>query len=632
MSRNHDALVARLTEYARLHPRMYLARVAALAVLGYAYLFGVLVLLAALTAGAVWMMTHNLGTWAALKLGIPVVVLAWIIGKSLWVRFTPPQGIELRPAEAPALFAEIERVRTAMQAPRVHRVLIDDDYNAGVNQYPRLGVFGWYRTDLVLGLPYLGSMPLDEYRAVLAHEFGHVSRAHGRFGAWIARVHTTWLRLMGELDRKNHPALSLFSRFFDWYAPYFEAYTAVLRRAQEFEADRMAQAVSPGAAAPALCRGEVASRYLEREFWPGVFNRVRDEMEPPPAVHAQLLDAVRTAHTHQKAREWMDEALAGTTAAWDTHPALRERVAALGLEPVLPGAFTESAAEALLGSRVRPLADRLTHAWRGAVAPSWLNQHRYLQQIRTQLAELEARAEPLSSTDRRERVWLTAELHGDRVALPMARALLGTEHEDASIHYLLGRALAAENDEAALPHLERAVSLDPELTPVAFATAAGLLGLLGRTREARSYADRADEYQQILALAAEERSPHNLRPKDTFLPHVLAPELLARMRAAVALPSVRRAYVVRKRVKHLPQRPLYIVGLVLPAGRLRLASTTRRIVDQVTQGLADFPAECIVMALDASLRHFGPPLRKVAGSEVYRADSLWRRIWRPATA
>lgn len=632
MPPNYEALVARLSEYARLHPRMYRARVAGLAVLGYAYLFGALILLSALIAGAVWMILHNVGAWAAIKLAIPVAVLTWMIGRSLWVRFAPPEGIELQPAEAPALFAEIERVRTAMKAPRVHRVLINDAYNAGVSQYPRLGVFGWYRTYLVLGLPHLASMPLDEYRAVLAHEFGHVSRAHGRFGAWIARVHTTWLRLMGELDRKNHWAHALFSRFFHWYAPYFEAYTAVLRRAHEFEADRMAEAVSPGGAATSLCRGEVTALYLEREFWPGVFAGTLHEMEPPRGVHAQLLEAVRTAHEHAKAREWMDEALAGTTFVWDTHPALRERLAALGLDAALPAAFGESAAQALLGSRVRPLADRLTHQWRRAVGPYWLDQHRRAREITRQLAELEGKPEPLTSADQRERVWLTAELHGDLVAVPMARALLGTEHEDASIHYLLGRALAAEKDEAALPHLEQAVRLDPELTVPACATAARLLELLGRAAEAQAYARRANEYQQLLADAAAERSPNNLRPKDTFLPHGLTPEQLELVRARVGVPGIKRVYIVRKWVKRFPEKPLFVVGLVFPAGRLRSGGETQRRVDQVAQGLAGVLGERIVLALDGALTHFGPPLRKVAGSEVYRADSLWRRVRRRAAA
>lgn len=621
---NYDALVARLTEYARLHPRMYRARVAGLAVLGYVYLFAALAVLSLLVAGAVWLILNNVGAAAAINFAVPAAVLAWMIGKALWVRFTAPEGLVLRPGEAPALTAEIEHVRRAMKAPRVHHVLITDDYNAGVNQYARLGVLGWYRTYLLLGLPYMASMPPEEYRAVLAHEFGHVSRAHGRFNAWIVRVHTTWLRLMEEMDRKNHWAQSLFNRFFHWYAPYFEAYTAVLRREHEFEADRMADEVSRGASGPSLCRSEVTGRYLQRAFWPDVFARTVREMEPPTGVHAQLMEAVRTAHEHPQARQWLDEAAAQTTYVWDTHPALRERLAALGLEPAMPPAFERSAAEALLGPRLRPLADRLTSDWRRAVGPYWLDQHRRAIELSKQLAELEARTEPLSPREEADRVWLTAELHGEKVAVPMARALLDADQEDGYLHYLLGRSLAADNDEAALPHLERAMAMDHEFTPAACAVAMGLLERLGRDDEAKAYGGRIADYHRMMADAQAERTTEALQPTDRFLPHGLDEDALAELRAQVALPGVKTAYLVRKEVAHFPEKPVFVLALVpgWSANQLVPGNSSQRLVERVIERV-QLPGTRIGIVLELGQRRFYRPIREVPGAEVYRAPSLF---------
>lgn len=618
---NYEALVARLTEYARLHPRTYRARVAGLAVLGYAYLVGAVVLLALLIAGAVWIILNNVGAYIAAKAALPFIVLTWMIGKALWVRFTPPEGLPLRPDEAPALMAEIEHVRRAMQAPRVHRVLIDDAYNAGVYQYPRLGVFGWYRTYLLLGLPYMASMPPDEYRSVLAHEFGHVSRAHGRFGAWIARVNNTWHRLMEELDRKNHWAQSLFSRFFRWYGPYFDAYTAVLRRANEFEADRMAEEVSRGASGRSLCRGELVGRYLERAFWPDVFARTVKEMEPPKGVHVQLVQAVRTAHEHPSARDWLDEALRQKTEVWDTHPALPERLAALGLEPAVPGAYEKSAAEVLLGDRLRPLADRLTSGWRAAVTPYWRQQHQRAVETAKKLAELERKAD-LTPADHRERVWLTAELHGDRVAVPLARALVDAEQEDASIHFLLGRTLAEEGDEGALPHLERAMALEHEFTTPACAIAASLLRRGEREDEARRYVRRLEDYHQMVAEAQRERSTEALRPTDRLLPHGLDGEKLAEVRAQLAAAGVRRAYLVRKHVVTLPENPLFIIALAprWVGGNLLPGGSSERMVNRVAESVR-LPGSWIVLMLEMGNRRFAKPIRAVPGAEVFAAGA-----------
>lgn len=623
MSPSYDNLVARLTEYARRHPRGYRVRVAALALLGYAYLFAIAALLAALVAGLLWLTLNSFGRVLAIKLAIPVVLLLGFIGKALWVKFTPPAGLELRPGDAPRLMAEIEAVRTAMRAPRVHRVLIDDKFNAGVSQYPRWGIFGGYRVYLVLGLPLLAALPTDEFRAVLAHEFGHVSRAHGRFGAWILRVQHTWSRLVGELDETNHPAQWLFTGFFGWYAPYFKAYTTVLSRANEFEADAMAARISPGAVGPSLCRIQVAARFLKHSFWPDVLAQARTSPEPPPGVHRRLMGAMREAGSHPLAAEWLAEGLRQPTRIDDSHPATAERLAAVGAEPAPAPAFQRSAAEDLLGDRAELLASVLNRLWANEVRPYWREQHRSAAGAAVTLEALQSRAEPLSPEEHGERVRMTAALHGDRAAVPMARALLDADQGDASVHLLLGRALAAESDLAALPHLDRAMELDDELTLPACAAATALLERLARDAEAAPYHRRMAIYQERMRQAKRERTFPMLTPNDRFIPHGLNAEQLASVRAAVGIAGIRRAYVVRKRVKHFPEQPLYVIGL-LPTFGIKLPSTVERTAQAVLNGLT-LPGTSLVLTVDGDQGKYRRAFRDVHAAEVYRAPSLLAR-------
>lgn len=616
--------LAQLAEYARSHPRAYRARVAALALLGYAYLLAAVTLLAGVVALLVFFILKNFGAYIILKAAIPVLVLIWIIGKSLWVRIVPPAGIALHPGGVPKLMAEIEDVRRAMQAPRVHHVLIDDRFNASVSQVPRLGVFGWYRVYLVIGLPMLAALTPDEFRAVLAHEFGHVSRAHGRFGAWIYRVKGTWFRLMGEMDDKNHPAQTLFTRFFQWYAPYFETYTSVLSRAQEFEADEMSARISPAGAGPSQCRIEVVARFLDRSFWPDVYAATRTTGTPPTDVHARMLRALPAAAAHPSAAAWLEEGLCQPTRDGDTHPSATERLAVMGAQPALPPVVETSAAQVLLGGRAEGLAKELGRMWAAQAREYWQDQHRRAVEITEKLAALEGRAEPLTREEHSERIWMTAELHGDRVAVPMARAFLDAEQEDASVHFLLGRALAEENDEGALVHLERAMSLDAEFTPPACSVAAALLHRRGRDDDARPFYARMNAYGKMMDEAQAERSAEMLSPGDVFLQHGLDAEQLAAVRQAVAVRGVKAAYVVRKRMQHFPDEPTYVVGLV-PTGGIKSSESSSRLVQHVLERLS-LRGTAIVITIAKSQRAYGPALRGVHASEVFRAPSLLERV------
>lgn len=223
-----EALVYRLEARAAEEPVAYRLRVLAWAALAYAYVGGVLMLalgLAALLVGALFLAGRGHGALLELvvKAGLPLGTLAFAILRALWVRMDPPQGIALSAAEHPELFAAIERIRRHMQAPRAHRVLLTHDYNAAVVQHPRLGVLGWPRNFLILGLPLLQALSREQLEAVLAHEYGHLSGSHGKLGGWIYRTSVTIERLYRKMEAERHWASFVFLPFFRWYWPRFNA-------------------------------------------------------------------------------------------------------------------------------------------------------------------------------------------------------------------------------------------------------------------------------------------------------------------------------------------------------------------------------------------------------------------------
>lgn len=287
-----EALVRRLEPQARARPAAYRRKVVLLALLGYAFIATLLLLLLGLGVLVVVLAFSSSGL--LLKFLIPIGALFFVILRALYVKVTPPEGVRLSRKQAPKLFSMIDEVRKRIRGPRVHDVRVDGDTNASVVQVPRaLGIFG-SRNYLVLGLPYLNALSPDQMRAVVAHELGHLSRAHGRFGVFVYRVRATWFSLLHGLEMRKSMWTGLVHRFFLWYVPYFNAYTLPLARAHEFEADDAAvDAAGKEATGASLVKGMLAARWAQESYWPGVFRRVLDEPAPPQTALAPMAEGNR---------------------------------------------------------------------------------------------------------------------------------------------------------------------------------------------------------------------------------------------------------------------------------------------------------------------------------------------------
>jgi Zn-dependent protease with chaperone function len=172
-----EEFVARLSHLqpmAEANPAGYRRRVWFWALLGYSFILLMLVGtvgLIALTIG-IGLFTRTIGViWKVVAL---LVVFAWKVLRSLWVRFEAPEGLPLTAAEAAPLLELLQQQTRALKAPRVHQVLLTDDFNAAAVQVPRLGILGWPRNYVLVGLPLLQALTPTQAAAVVGHELGHL--------------------------------------------------------------------------------------------------------------------------------------------------------------------------------------------------------------------------------------------------------------------------------------------------------------------------------------------------------------------------------------------------------------------------------------------------------------------------
>ncbi len=624
-----DSLVAYLEDYAAKHPTRYLLRVGLLAVLGYAYLLIIVAALLLVIFAVV--MTGRINFLVIKLLWIPLLLVA-AVGRALWVKFPAPEGHELKSDEAPRLFELAGEVRQRLAAPTLHTVLVTDDFNAAVVQRPRLGVFGWQQNYLIVGLPLMHALSRAQFRSVVAHEFGHLSGNHGRFGGWVYRVRQTWDQLLTRLQAEGRRGSFVFERFLNWYAPFFNAYTFVLARRQEYEADACAVEVAGrNAAAEALASIAVKAKFLDESYWQSVFKRADVNPAPPNEAFAGMFAALKhDAVTDANAQTWFKRSLLEQTSSVDTHPSLAARLAAMGyegseaaeLQHQLPHIFSpigESAADYYLGEAGANLTTEMNRTWREQVQTAWRERHKYVCEAREQLDALEAKRRTVELDDAElwTQIRLIVEMENAAAAEPAARELLVREAQHAGANFLVGQAMLARDDEAGIAHLERAMNNDYQTVFAGCELLHDFYTGRGQTEDVERIQRRGREHYERLEAARSERQ--TFEPSDALEPHDLNDAQVENLRDGIRdFADVCTAYLARKTVAQLPEVPCYVLAVITEKRwyNFRAQNANNELIQSLVNGL-EFPGETFVIVLEDKYKPLRRSLKQIAGAQIF---------------
>ncbi|MCC6139543.1 MAG: M48 family metallopeptidase [Nitrospira sp.] len=526
-----EQLVRRLESYARQHPTRYKLNVALAAALGYAYL---LAILGVALVGSAWLLSAlNDGSAdglssIALRLGLGLLA-AIMAAYAFRLRLSLPAGFEVHRDEAPRLFLLIDKLTNALGTRPVHQVLIVNELTAAIAQTPRLGIFGWYRNSLLIGLPLMLAMTPVQFRAVLAHEFGHLGRRQSRFDSWISRTRMVWFRLRSELTARPRWGSFLVTKFLGWYAPFFNAYTFVLARGQEYEADRQAaRLVGSICMKDALAVRYIVERMMNDLYWPALNRRTITNPTPPASHLDELIALLQRVPEPGTLQEWMTAALQQPTGYADTHPALVDRLAALDAlsekqeTSALPPAFPnlrdpheETAATFYLGTHATATRAGLDRLWADSVADEWKQKHQEMAIVRARCQALSDKSAivGLSTDELWEYACQMEALESAVAALPLLQQLLAKDPNHAAANLAIGRLLLAQDDQSGLQYLERAIAQNHETVIPACKLACSFLERRGNHKESMRYRIKAQRQRQQLLEVTEER--RSLKTGDT---------------------------------------------------------------------------------------------------------------------
>ena len=576
--------LVRLSEHASAdNSRAYRRSVAAFAALGYAWVLGCGLLAAGLVLWVLPQLLQGRFKFWMLWLLIAAVGLLWVSLRALWVRLDAPGGVEITSTQAPELFDALERIRRKIKGPPLHKVWLNDEFNASIQQLPRWGLLGGATNHLTIGLPLLMALDRPRFLAVLAHEYGHLRGDHGRFAAWIYRTRLSWMRLNHSLADDEGPAAAATQAFMRWYFPRFSAKTFALARQDEYEADRIAgRLLGREVTAAALAEIEIRGAWLHDEFWGnhwcaaagnplpvGPFRSMRRRLaEPPDAAFAN--DAMR-------------QALKRISGLDDTHPGLRDRIEALDVAPTVPD-WSRGNALGLLGPESKRWVAHFDKEWCKDNATEWKQHHAWLGRVRARADALAATTAQASAAELVELARLKRHLDPRADGRMLYATALARSPEHPGALRGLVTCLPEEDRDGKLALLHRLwdTGSGDRYWTARMALAELETPRMGMEHDAAAFKQWRKRLER--AQEAEERAWEELSGTSFFSQitrHDLSEFELAELQAELArCAPLARCWLVRKKLREYPQRRAYLLFVDLPTlddeGRYHLCRALER--------------------------------------------------------
>ena len=550
-------------ETAKRSPRWYKAKLIFLMVLGYVAIFGVFGMLIFLVLGSAALAYFNSTLFIVLlkkKFFLVLLPALWWVMKSLRIKFEEPTGYEATRETFPELWKVVDALSEKLKTPKVHTILLQPGSNAAMEQFPRLGIFGWQRNILFIGIEFLLMLPEDEMRAIIAHELGHLSGNHSRFGGWVYRLRRTWGNILEAVERTGSSGTRLTTAFIKWFAPRFNAHTFAFARENEYEADAAsAQILSTSAIGRALIETHTVAPMLMHTYWETFYDQVSEMREPQSLPYSGLKTYLDKAEVSpEMVQVLLDEELATESHYSDTHPGLAQRLAALNVTPDDYVYRRGAPAARWLGEQYDAVIAHFDDEWKEENLIPWAERFEYLEEHRERIAELQTKdRSSLSDAELWELSMRTFEYQGASEAKESFLAFFNRYPEDPDVQFMLGRIATLESDEACLEYFKYTVNYGRYIVD-SCRYAYDFCMERGRIQEAEYWRGVGEERLYFENRYKTERA--EVTVEDELVKPELSEELREGLAQLKAHKKVGSLWLAQKVVEVSPDEPVYVVA------------------------------------------------------------------------
>ena len=615
--KHFESLISEAEELSISDPQGYRRKVTLLAMLGYGYLFGIIIFFILLFALMVYgALNYRVVLYVLVlkKLGLVLLVPIYGVIKALCVKVESPDGYKVTKEQCPELFHELISIQKQLKSSPIHEVILYWEFNAYISQVPRIGVLGWNKNVLGIGLPLLLSLNTDQMRSVLAHEFGHMTKDGGRLHRWVYRIRTSWLKVMDAFENGGMWSELIFGRFFNWYAPYFNAYSFALARASEYEADSVAAKVtSPKIFVGALGQIEAFASLLDNNFWKKIMAQADKSPSPYSSVFSLLYKRLKKYPFDKKEiSQIITKALSEKTGHYDTHPSLSDRIKPLSSKLSIHNKIIVSAADAYLGKFLPNILKDFDKDWREFHHQGWRERYDYVIDAKKQLAKLEEKKKKnkLSDVDMWNLAYWTEQFKPEIDSLVFYHAYWKEYPNDADGKFAIGRILLSRGNEKGISFIESAMKANHHYVIPGCDEAYGFYKSRNIESKANKYLLKSEKYRDLQNESAIERS--DLKIDDEFMKHDLSNDGMKYLEEQLSsIKKFRRVWICRKKVRIFEDISLYVL---IFEPKSWWFPNEEKLINLIIENM-ELPGECFII-MD------GGSLKKIAKKALLAAEQI----------
>jgi hypothetical protein len=503
-----EGLAEKLHALNESRPQAYLSVVVGFTVLGYLLIS----LLPLVLLVSILKITNNIGeatTWADwsalliwLAIGIGTGFMTYLM---LRLRVSSPRGLGLKTDKAPQLYDLLDELQQVFKHPKIHRVVLHDQFNLDFIPVPRFGLPLLTLNVLYIGLPILQSLSPAQFRALLARKLGQYSMAHNRMTHWVYRFrqYATLYQHAYQKQSRDQWFYLPFKWFFQLFVPLINTITIHAIRMDELEADNYGREImNDDEFADTLIRHEVVKHFLQEKFYPKIQNLLEKNPQQPEFLpHRSMAKVLRTGLTDHEVATTL-ETLIKQEPTWDAPlPGLHTRLENMSYRNLtLPPPVLDNAAHRLLGASYAPVVKLMDQQWlaKQGIAPKkneplTKKSEEPVEPDQELFRQLSQQAKQTNLDD--DRLWqlakLTEKYSGKVAAIGLYQQILKRNAAHGKTWFAIGRILLSQQDATGVKALERAMELDTLCSGQACWMLAKYFRAQGNEALAKQYIERA---------------------------------------------------------------------------------------------------------------------------------------------